>query len=435
MKRDIVKNLKIWKEDPNRKPLVLLGARQVGKTYILKAFGKSDFKSVAYLNCDNNEDVKALFHDYDTTRIIRGISALTNVEIIAGETLIILDEIQEVQNGLGALKYFCEDAPEYHIAVAGSLLGITMHPNTSFPVGKVDFLQLGPMSFSEFLIAMGKETAVELLQHQDWHSINTLKNMFVELLRQYYFVGGMPEVVKSYTEHGDIWKVRELQLQLIQAYKNDISKHAPSEQVKRINLVLESIPAQLSRENRKFVYSALRKGARAADFELSIQWLCDAGLVHKITRVQKPTLPLKFYEDFNAFKLYLMDCGLLTAMANVPPKEILLGESVFEEFKGAFTENFVLQQLKTIPTLSIFYYSNSSSTQEIDFLIQDGATIYPVEVKAEENLRSKSLRQFVLDHPELKGVRLSMSPYREQEWMQNIPLYASAYFFKQTNNE
>ena len=429
MERSIYSNLKKWKESLTRKPLILQGARQVGKTYILKEFGAREYSEVVYINCDDNNDMQNMFVDYDVDRIIRSLSAISGVSIKPSTTLLILDEIQEVERGLASLKYFCEKAPEYHVAVAGSLLGITLHEGTSFPVGKVDMLYMYPMDFEEFLLAMGKEQLVELLRSNSWAALTPLRGMLTELLRQYYFVGGMPEAVKAYVEHGDIWEVRSIHSKIIDAYRNDMSKHAPKQQVQRINMVWNSIPSQLARDNKKFIYGALRKGARANDFEIAIQWLVDSGLVHKVHRISKPVVPLKFYEDMSSFKLFLLDCGLLGALSETPPEQILIGDNVFEEYKGAFTENYVLQQLKSLPRTFVYYYSNDNSTLEIDFVVQHDTHIIPIEVKAEENLRAKSLRQFVTDNPGLHGVRFSMSDYREQDWLTNVPLWAVKWAF------
>ena len=429
MERSIYSSLKKWKESPTRKPLILQGARQVGKTYILKEFGAREYSEVVYINCDDNNDMQNIFVDYDVDRIIRSLSAISGVSIKPSTTLLILDEIQEVERGLASLKYFCEKAPEYHVAVAGSLLGITLHEGTSFPVGKVDMLYMYPMDFEEFLLAMGKEQLVELLRNNSWAALTPLRGMLTELLRQYYFVGGMPEAVKAYVERGDIWEVRSIHSKIIDAYRNDMSKHAPKQQVQRINMVWNSIPSQLARDNKKFIYGALRKGARANDFEIAIQWLVDSGLVHKVHRISKPVVPLKFYEDMASFKLFLLDCGLLGALSETPPEQILIGDNVFEEYKGAFTENYVLQQLKSLPRTFVYYYSNDNSTLEIDFVVQHEAHVIPIEVKAEENLRAKSLRQFVTDNPGLHGVRFSMSDYREQDWLTNVPLWAVRWAF------
>lgn len=395
----------------------------------MKEFGAHEYSEVVYINCDDNNDMQNMFVDYDVDRIIRSLSAISGVSIKPSTTLLIIDEIQEVERGLASLKYFCEKAPEYHVAVAGSLLGITLHEGTSFPVGKVDMLYMYPMDFEEFLLAMGKEQLVELLRSNSWTALTPLRGMLTELLRQYYFVGGMPEAVKAYVERGDIWEVRSIHSKIIDAYRNDMSKHAPKQQVQRINMVWNSIPSQLARDNKKFIYGALRKGARANDFEIAIQWLVDSGLVHKVHRISKPVVPLKFYEDMSSFKLFLLDCGLLGALSETPPEQILIGDNVFEEYKGAFTENYVLQQLKSLPRTFVYYYSNDNSTLEIDFVVQHDTHIIPIEVKAEENLRAKSLRQFVTDNPGLHGVRFSMSDYREQDWLTNVPLWALKWAF------
>lgn len=395
----------------------------------MKEFGAREYSEVVYINCDDNNDMQNMFVDYDVDRIIRSMSAISGVSIKPSTTLLILDEIQEVERGLASLKYFCEKAPEYHVAVAGSLLGITLHEGTSFPVGKVDMLYMYPMDFEEFLLAMGKEQLVELLRSNSWAALTPLRGMLTELLRQYYFVGGMPEAVKTYVERGDIWEVRSIHSKIIDAYRNDMSKHVPKQQVQRINMVWNSIPSQLARDNKKFIYGALRKGARANDFEIAIQWLVDSGLVHKVHRISKPVVPLKFYEDMASFKLFLLDCGLLGALSETPPEQILIGDNVFEEYKGAFTENYVLQQLKSLPRTFVYYYSNDNSTLEIDFVVQHEAHVIPIEVKAEENLRAKSLRQFVTDNSGLHGVRFSMSDYREQDWLTNVPLWAVRWAF------
>lgn len=400
------------------------GARQVGKTWILKDFAKREYKNLAYISCENNERMRELFVDYDTERIIRGISAVTMQSIIPGETLIFIDEIQEIPKAISSLKYFCENQNEYHIAVAGSLLGIALHEGESFPVGKVDVIQLYPMNFEEFILALGKEKLLEILKSQNWNEISMMKTELIENLRVYYFTGGMPEVVDLFVKTQDIAKVRALQNRILADYALDISKHAPKTEIPKISLVWNSIPSHLAKENKKFVYGALRKGARAAQYEDAIQWLVNAGLAYKITRVSKAAMPLHFYEQTDVFKLFMHDCGLFGAMSKTPPDLILLGSKVFEEYKGAFTEQFVLQQLKAMEDVFIHYYTNDDSTLEIDFLLQCGNKILPVEVKAEENLQAKSMKSFLAKNPDLHGVRFSMSPYREQERMTNIPLYA-----------
>lgn len=423
MKRKIYNELKAWKASPTRKPLILMGARQVGKTWIMRHFGEQEYDQVAYVNCDNEPRIHDLFQtDYNIERILLAIQVVTGVSIIAGRTLIILDEIQEVPRGLHSLKYFCEDAPEHHVMVAGSLLGITLTQGESFPVGKVDMLQLHPMDFSEFLQAMGQDAWLDVLRSRDWQLVSAMHTKFVEFLRMYYFVGGMPEVVDGFVQSKDLAAVRQTQQKILAAYRRDISKHTTKREAIRIGQVLQSLPAQLARENKKFVYGTVKKGARAADFELAIQWLVDAGIVHRVHRVTTPQLPLKFYEDFDAFKLFLLDGGLLACMTDAPADQMLLGSSVFVEFKGAFTEQFVLQQL-VAAGIKPYYWSNSKTPAEIDFIIQHRDRIIPIEVKAEENVRAKSLSQFVKDNPGLKGIRLSMKGYADQEWMENLPLY------------
>lgn len=381
------------------------------------------YKNVAYLNCDRNDTLRNIFaHDYDTARIIRSISALTGIHIEPSETLIVFDEIQENPIILNSLKYFCENAPEYHIAVAGSLLGISLHGNVSFPVGKVDMLKMFPMTFDEFLMAIGQEQIVELLRSGEKEVIDTLSLRLTDCLRQYYFVGGMPAAVREYSESGNLQTVRAIQRQILFDYRRDFSKHAPDNEVPRINMVWDSIPAQLAKENRKFIYGVIRKGARASEFEIAIQWLLDAGLVYRVHRATAPIMPLKFYEELSAFKLFMLDVGLMGAMTDTPAEAIIIGDNIFREYKGAFTELFVYTQL--IPcNIPIYYFSSNDSRIEIDFLIQKGTKIIPVEVKAEVNVKSKSLRTYIDKHPTLKGMRLSMLPHSDQSWMENVPLY------------
>ena len=429
MYRNIIKQLKEWKEKENRKPLILAGARQVGKTYILQKFGEEEFTNVAYINCDDNLLAKELFtQDYDIQRILLAIGAITGQAIQAGKTLIIFDEIQEAPRGLSVLKYFCEKAPQYHVAVAGSLLGITMHKGESFPVGKVDILHIYPMTFDEFLLAKGKMQMVDILRSKDWNTIKLLRNEYIKVLREYYFVGGMPEVVQEFIKSNNTVSVRNIQNNILYTYQKDISKHVPTSESNRINMVWQSMPSQLVKENKKFIYGVAKPGGRAKDFEVAIQWLMDTGLVYKAERVQQPKMPLKFYVDISSFKLFLLDCGLLGAMSETPPENLLVAENGMEESKGAFTENYVMSQLVATRNASVFYYSNDAKL-EIDFLIQHGSQIVPIEAKAEENLRSKSLSSFVASHPEMHGLRFSMSDYREQEWMTNIPLYALSTYF------
>lgn len=431
MKRLIINQLISWKENSQRKPLILNGARQVGKTYILKAFGKLHYRNVAYVNLDSQKELSKVFEqDFNVTRIIRSLSAFLNIHIEPQHTLIVLDEVQECPAALHALKYFCEDAPEYHVVVAGSLLGISLHGNSSFPVGKVDMLRMFPLTFEEFLMALGEEQLIKLMKDGETEVIDTLSGRFVDCLRQYYYTGGMPAVVKEYITSGNLQSVRQLQKQILFDYRRDFSKHAPAEQVPRINLVWDSIPAQLARENKKFIYGALKKGGRAKEFEMAIQWLIDAGLVYRVYRANKPSLPLKFYEDLSAFKLFSLDVGLMGAMADSPAEAVLVNNQAFVEYKGAMTELYVLTQLQ--PTgIPIYYYSSNDSLSEIDFLVQSGARIVPIEVKAEVNVKSKSLSAFIQKHPDLTGLRLSLLPFQTQDWMENRPLYAPLCWLKE----
>ena len=430
MYRNIIKQLEEWKNKKHRKPLILAGARQVGKTYILKEFGKSSFSNVAYINCDDNELAKDLFlQDYDMQRIILAIGVITRQSIIPGKTLIILDEIQELKRGLSALKYFCENAPQYHVAVAGSLLGITMHQGESFPVGKVDILHIYPMTFDEFLLAKGYSQMVDVLRSKDWQTIKLLRSQYIKFLREYYFVGGMPEAVNCFIETNDALQVREIQNNILFTYQKDISKHVPTSEANRINMVWHSMPSQLIKENKKFIYGVAKPGGRAKDFEVAIQWLMDAGLVYRSDRVTQAKMPLKYYVDIASFKLFMLDCGLLGALSETPAENLLMADNGMEEAKGAFTENYVMSQLVASHDTSVFYYSNDAKL-ELDFLIQYKTEIVPIEAKAEENLRSKSLFTFVNSHPNIYGLRFSMSDYREQDWMTNVPLYAVSTYFE-----
>ena len=428
MYRSVVNQLVDWKNSDERKPLILIGARQVGKTYSLLDFGKQYYKHVAYINCDDNDQVAGLFsQNYNMERVLLAISAITGVPVVPGETLIILDEIQELPRGLASLKYFCENAPEYHVCVAGSLLGIALRHGESFPVGKVDMIKMFPMTFEEFLIARGKDLMAEQLRKKDWALLASLHLTLVQMLREYYLVGGMPEVVKAYLKTNDPNTIRKIQNEILLAYRNDIAKHTTAEESKRIGMVWNSMPSQLSKENKKFIYGVAKKGGRAKEFEVAIQWLIDAGLVIKVGRVNNPTMPLKIYEDLSAFKLYLLDVGLLGAMAEIAPATLILPNNM-KEGKGMLTENFVCSQLAASIERSIFYYSKENSPLEIDFIIQDGSRIVPIEVKSEENLKSKSLSAFLQQHDDMHGTRFSMSPYREQERMTNVPLYGAGVY-------
>ena len=429
MERTIYQKLINWKNSKNRKPLILNGARQVGKTYIVKEFAKREYKNLVYINCDNNNDVKELFKDFDMDRVIRTLEAISNETITPGETLIFLDEIQELDKGITSLKYFNEEAGEYHVIVAGSLLGIHLHEGTGYPVGKVDELRLYPMSFEEFVLAMGEEKLLDFLKEAKWDELSPLAKKYKELLRQYYYVGGMPEVVQTYVDSQDLKMVRKLQKQILSDYQNDFSKHAPTSEIAKINMVWNSIPSQLAKENKKFLYGSLKKGARAKEFENAIQWLVNTGLVYKVNRINKVCKPIKFYEDSAAFKLFVSDLGLLGAMSDTLAKDVLVNNKAFVEYKGAFTEQYVCQQYVSATSECPMYYTNEKSTLELDFVIQLDE-VYPLEVKAEENRRSKSLTTIMKENEELKGIKMTMSDYKKQDTITNIPLYAVEEWFK-----
>ncbi len=425
MYRLALEQLKKWKADPDRKPLIIEGARQVGKTWLMQEFGRLEYENTIYINFDQNSPMEALFSaDLNVERIMAGLELYAGTKIVPGKTLLLFDEVQEVPRALTSLKYFYENLPQYHIVCAGSLLGMALHEGTSFPVGKVDFLPLRPLSFREFLMAMGQEQYADLLEQLDFSMITSFKTVYIDALKQYFYVGGMPEVVAKFAESKDYDEARSIQQQILAAYEQDFSKHAPHEIVPKIRMVWNSVPSQLAKENRKFIYGILREGARAKDYETAIMWLADCGLVHKVSRVQTPKIPLKAYEDLKAFKLYLVDVGLLSCMTGLGQRTLLEENELFVEFKGALTEQFVLQQLKTDEKLAIYYYTNERGTCEIDFLLDDGENILPVEVKAAENLRSKSLRAYYEKYQPEISLRISMSDYREQDWLTNLPLYA-----------
>ena len=425
MERTTIQRLKEWKSKSDRKPLLIHGARQVGKTWLLREFAKREYRKEAYIVCRKNELARQLFsQDFNIDRILRGLRALSGVDITPHDTLIILDEVQDIPEALESLKYFKEEAPEYHIAVAGSLLGISLHQDVSYPVGKVNVINLYPMNFEEFLLAKGENEACKLLQSRDYDTLNLLHEKYTDLLRQYYYVGGMPEAVKKYVETGALQEARDIQEGILQGYGLDFSKHAPKEQVPRIRMVWSSIPSQLFKENKKFIYGALRKGARAHDFEMAIQWLIDAGLIYKVPRCTKPELPLSIYEDLSAFKLYMLDIGLMGALVKTDPANILIKNDIFKEYKGGMTEQYVLQQMKSKDIAPVYYHKTDDSRLEIDFLIQRKGEMIPIEVKAEGNVRSNALSQFLSHRPDLQAERYSMLPYKRQGNLTNIPLYA-----------
>lgn len=425
MYRIAIEKLYKWKNSKRRKPLIIEGARQVGKTWLMKEFGEQAYADTVYINFDSNSRMADLFSaDLDTDRLIMGLELYAGRKINPENTLLIFDEVQEVPRALASLKYFYENAPQYHIVCAGSLLGIALHQGTSFPVGKVDFLKLYPLSFSEFLMATGNERFAELLKNQDYEMITSFKQTYIDALKHYYFVGGMPEAVQSFAESKDFNEVRAIQKRILAAYEQDFSKHAPNEIVPKIRMLWNSIPSQLARENKKFIYGLVREGGRAREYETAIMWLSDCGLVHKVSRVNAAGIPLKAYEDLKAFKLFIVDVGLLGCMTGLRQRTLLDGDDLFVEFKGALTEQYVCQQLKTIEDLGVYYYTNDRGSCEIDFVVDTGEQIVPIEVKAETNLRAKSLKTYrERFEPEL-SVRTSMADYKKEDWLLNLPLYA-----------
>lgn len=425
MYRYAMESLFKWKNSKYRKPLVIEGARQVGKTWLMKEFGRTAYRDTIYVNFDANTRMAELFAtDLDTERLILGLELYAGRKIDADNSLIVFDEVQEVPKALASLKYFYENAPQYHIICAGSLLGIALHSGTSFPVGKVDFLKLYPLSFKEFLLAMGNERFAELLSQHDFSMVTVFKNTYIDALKQYYFVGGMPEVVARFSENKDFNEVRDVQQRILASYEQDFSKHAPNDIVPKIRMLWNSISSQLAKENKKFIYGLVREGGRAKDYETAIMWLSDCGLVHKVSRVNAPNLPLKAYEDLKAFKLFVVDVGLLGCMTGLRQHTLLDGNDLFVEFKGALTEQYVMQQLATLPGLNIYYYTNERGSCEIDFLVDDGEKVVPLEVKAEINLRAKSLKTYRDKFSPEISIRTSMADYHKEEWLVNLPLYA-----------
>ena len=425
MYRIALEQLLQWKESKRRKPLIIKGARQVGKTWLMKEFGKQTYADTVYINFDSNTRMEELFSsDLNTERLIMGLELYAGRKIDPDNSLLIFDEVQEVPRALTSLKYFYENAPQYHIVCAGSLLGIALHQGTSFPVGKVDFLKLYPLSFKEFLMATGKERFAELLDTQDFPMITNFRQTYIDALKQYYFVGGMPEALQNFAENKDFTEVRAIQKRILAAYEQDFSKHAPYEVVPRLRMVWNSIPSQLAKENKKFVYGLVREGARAKDYETAIMWLCDCGLVHKVNRVNTANIPLRAYEDLKAFKLFVVDVGLLGCMTGLHQRTLLDGNSLFVEFKGALTEQYVCQQLQTIENINVYYYTNNRGSCEVDFIVDTGQCIVPVEVKAEVNLRAKSLKTYREKFLPEVCVRTSMADYKKEEWLVNLPLYA-----------
>ena len=424
MYRNKIEKLIKWKNSKSRKPLIIRGARQVGKTWLMQEFGKNYYEKCAYINFDSNNRMEELFStDFDIERIVQGLKIESGVNIEPENTLIIFDEIQEIPKALTSLKYFCENANKYHIVAAGSLLGVAMHEGTSFPVGKVDFMDLYPLSYEEFLEALGEKELVNLLKTQNMELINIFSDKFKNYLKQYLFIGGMPEVVADYVQNKDFNAVRDKQTRLLEAYEQDFSKHAPNNIVPRIRQLWNNIPIQLAKENKKFIYGLVKQGARAREYEVALSWLIDCGLVYQINRVKDCKIPLVAYQDFNAFKLYLLDVGLLCAMAQIDAQTIIDGNSIFVEFKGALTEQFVLTELKANTNVPIFYWSSETGIAEVDYIVQIGKNNVPIEVKSNENLQSKSLKNFVQKYNTKINIRTSMSNYRKEDWLINIPLY------------
>ncbi|MCR4632144.1 MAG: ATP-binding protein [Treponema sp.] len=425
MERFAIEELKKWKEKTDRKPLVLMGARQVGKTWLMQEFGRLFYKKVAYISFYNNNAMKQVFEsDYDIKRILSYLNIEVGFSITPEDTLIIFDEVQNAPKAFESLKYFCENASEYHIMAAGSLLGVALHQGVSYPVGKVELLNLHPLSFREYLYAMNEKPLADAILTEDFSLIDGFAEKYIYHLKNYYYVGGMPEAVKNFALHSDYNEVRLIQKNIITQYRGDFGKHAGVRELPRINMVWDSIPMQLAKENKKFFFGNIKKGARSSEFEHAIQWLLDSGLVHKVNRVNEPHIPLSAYRDFSAYKLFVLDVGLLCAMAELDARTILEGNSLFVEFKGALTEQFVLQELISTTQYTPFYYGTEKATFEQDFLIQKEKSIVPIEVKAETNIRSQSLKAFYEKFKPKESIRFSLLPYREQDWMTNIPLYA-----------
>ena len=425
MRRLLLDKLVDWKNKKHRKPLILWGARQVGKTWLMKEFGSSYYHDSVYISFYNNSRYSQIFEDdYDIKRIINAIEINKHVKITPGETLLIFDEVQYAPKVVESLKYFCEDAPEYHIVVAGSLLGVSIHEGVSFPVGKVDELRLYPMNFREFLLAMGEDRLFEYVSGPDFEKINEFSSMYRDLLKMYMCVGGMPEAVSRFAEDRDLSEVREIQLAILSQYEGDFGKHVSANELPRIRMTWQSLPMQLAKENKKFFFGQVKEGARYKDFEKAIQWLVDSGLVYRVNKVRRPAMPLKSYIDLSSFKLFLVDIGLLCAMSELDTESVINGNELFVEFKGALAEQYVLQQLKSDTDYSPYYYSGEKSTYETDFLIQKSRDIIPIEVKAESNLKSKSLRAYHDKYSPAVSLRISGSDYTDQGWMKNIPLWS-----------
>ncbi|CDC94833.1 uncharacterized protein BN635_00108 [Roseburia sp. CAG:380] len=414
-----------WKEKINRKPLIIMGARQVGKTWLMKEFGKTHYEKTAYISFYNNKRMDDVFQaDFDIKRILMNLNIESGVTITPGDTLIILDEIQDSPKVLESLKYFCEEAPQYHVVAAGSLLGVTIHEGVSYPVGKVDLLDLYPLNFREFLYAMDEQSLADALATKDYALIDNFSEKYLFWLKNYYYVGGMPAVVDEFRQNRDYAEVRQIQNDIVRQYEGDFGKHVDARTLPRIRLVWDSVPLQLAKENKKFFFGQIKKGARSSEYEIAIQWLVDCGLIYKVNRVNEPNMPLKAYKSMNAYKLFVLDVGLLGAMSELEAESILEGNDIFIEFKGALTEQYVLQQLISDTRYNPYYFGTEKATFEQDFLIQKGKDIVPIEVKAGENIRSQSLKAYCDKYKPNKAVRFSTLKYMDQGWMENIPLYA-----------
>lgn len=422
MYRYAINDLIAWKNSPNHMPLIIKGARQVGKTWLMQEFGKTQYEKVAYISFDSNPRLDTLFKkDLNVKRLIDGLNIEVGFNITPKDTLIIFDEIQENPLVLTSLKYFCENAPEYDIVAAGSLLGVAHHSGTGFPVGKVEYLNLYPLSFKEFLLAMNENQILEIIDKNDFEMQKVFKERIIDLLRRYCYVGGMPNAVLSFTQEQDYNLVRKIQRNILSDYEGDFSKHIPPEQVERTRLLWNAIPSQLVKENKKCVYGKIKQGARAKDFEIALNWLIDSGLVHKVSRVTEPNMPLKAYEDVSAYKLFLLDVGLLGAMNDLDSRSLLENDKLFNDYNGAVTEQYVLQEFKTIGELPVFYWA--SNRAELDFLIQYQNNIIPVEAKATINLQAKSLKSFRQKYEPKISIRTSLADYEENSGLFNIPLY------------
>lgn len=414
-----------WKEKINRKPLIIMGARQVGKTWLMKEFGKTHYEKTAYISFYNNKRMDDVFQaDFDIKRILMNLNIESGVTITPGNTLIILDEIQDSPKVLESLKYFCEEAPQYHVVAAGSLLGVTIHEGVSYPVGKVDLLDLYPLNFREFLYAMDEQSLADALATKDYALIDNFSEKYLFWLKNYYYVGGMPAVVDEFRQNRDYAEVRQIQNDIVRQYEGDFGKHVDARTLPRIRLVWDSVPLQLAKENKKFFFGQIKKGARSSEYEIAIQWMVDCGLIYKVNRVNEPNMPLKAYKSMNAYKLFVLDVGLLGAMSELEAESILEGNDIFIEFKGALTEQYVLQQLISDTRYNPYYFGTEKATFEQDFLIQKGKDIVPIEVKAGENIRSQSLKAYCDKYKPNKAVRFSTLKYMDQGWMENIPLYA-----------